>query len=383
MSLECNTIPQPNDLLNFGDLDPSDDNYAIAVVDRLLRSAVANGASDVHITQLQRLVVLRWRINGRLLELGTVQDGKTCSILGRLKALAKLITYRSDIPQEGRLTLSDGKHPTQTIEARIGTLPVLHGERAVIRLSIAKGLDWLPAQLGLTDAVLQRLSTTLSATSGVILITGTAGAGKTTTAYACLRSIRLSPKTRSVVSLEDPIESEISGVDQSQIEIANGYDWSKGLKALLRQDPEVMLIGEIRDAETATVVFQAAMTGQLVISTMHARSAGDAIRRLLDMGVPSHHLRSALDLLLCQRLLPKPCPCLAQAENQSERCRECGGTGQAGRLLVAEMLPPLEGELARMILQDADSTEINRAAEASGMTRLAWLTAAAVENTQN
>ena len=138
-----------------------------------------------------------------------------------------------------------------------------------------------------------------------------------------------------------------------------------------------MLVGEIRDAETATVVFQAAMTGQLVISTMHARSAADAIRRLLDLGVPSHHVRSALDLLLCQRLLPKRCSCLSQGVPLAgTRCNLCGGSGDIGRILIAEMLPPIEGNLARSILQDADSTDIHRVAEASGMTSLAALAAA-------
>ncbi len=182
------------------------------------------------------------------------------------------------------------------------------------------------------------------------------------------------------MTLEDPIEIELAGVAQSQINPAAGYDWASGLKALLRQDPEVMLIGEIRDAATAAVVFDAALTGQLVITTMHARSAADAVRRLLDMHVPPHHLASGLNLLWCQRLLRKMCACQQADPSTAKRvdCQTCGGCGYHGRLLLTESLPAIEKDLARAILADADSKQLNSIAQASGMCSLSAQAANAI-----
>ncbi|MEZ6133341.1 MAG: ATPase, T2SS/T4P/T4SS family [Pirellulaceae bacterium] len=335
---------------NFDDLDPRQDLYATRVVERLLQAAIEVDASDIHIEKSQADVQFRVRVDGVLIHWSRCPDGQSSSILGRVKALARLVTYRHDIPQEGRIFLAE-----QQLEARVGTLPTLHGERAVIRLSNRRAVDWLPNQLGLGGKALERLLQTLASTSGVLLITGPAGAGKTTTAYACMRHLASGSALRSLVSLEDPIESELPGVSQSQINPSVGYTWADGLKALLRQDPEVMLVGEIRDPETATVVFQAAMTGQLVIATMHARSAGDAVRRLLDMHVPVHHIRSALDYLLCQRLVRTPMDAAEDAPR---------------RVLATELLPEIEGELAESIAAGASTLEILRAARACGMTEV-------------
>ena len=380
--------------LTFADLDPRAADYASRVVDRLLQAAVQRGASDIHLDAQGKVagISLKWRIDGNLVAIGNVTDGTSASIVARIKALARLITYRYDIPQEGRMTIG-----AQGLEARVGTLPTLHGERVVIRLVAKRTGDWLPAQLGLPVEALTAIHREMRSESGVVLITGTAGAGKTTTAYACLRSVlQESTRQRSVVTLEDPIEAELRGACQSQINQAAGYDWSSGLKALLRQDPEVTMVGEIRDAETAAMVFQAALTGQLVITTMHARSAADALRRLLDMRVPPHHLLSGLSLLLCQRLLRGACPnCSAgrlriDAERDghsqpsasreqksgidcSEPCATCGGTGSSGRVLLVEQFPPLEGELARSLWEDGDTRTLASVAQSLGMQTLATL----------
>ncbi len=349
-------------------LDPADDTYAVQVVERILTAAIMARATDIHFEANSAHTHIRWRVDGTLMDRGTVPHGSQTSVVNRIKALARLITYRSDIPQEGRLILAE-----QQLEARVGTLPTLHGERAVIRLAIGRTMLRTIEQLGLAPKMLGQLQQSLEANSGVILIAGPAGSGKTTTAYACLRNLTEKDwPTRSLVSLEDPIEIEIAGVAQSQINPAAGYDWASGLKALLRQDPEVMLIGEIRDAATATVVFEAAMTGQLVISTLHARSAADAVRRLLDMQVPVHHLASGLNLLWCQRLMRRLCLCqqINTLNANSSDCPTCGNSGYHGRLLLNESFPTIEKDLARAILADADSKQLHSLAKATGMQSL-------------
>ena len=362
--------------LRFEDLDRHRDDYATRVVERILAAAFAAGASDVHFELTRDQVSVKWRVAGYLQPIAEIADGSSTKILGRIKALARLVTYRHDIPQEGRLALS-----TDAVEARVGTLPTLHGERAVIRLVAKSTRDWRLEQLGLPEAARLCLESGLNRASGVILISGIPGAGKTTTAYAALRELLAQPQAaRSVVSLEDPIEAEIAGVSQSQINPGVGYDWSSGLKALLRQDPEVLLVGEIREPETASVVFQAALTGQLVITTMHARTAADGIRRLLDMLVPAHLLLSGLNSVICQRLVGRVCATCrgsgraGAAEGHSgEICATCDGSGRCGRMLLAEALPAIDGELARAVLQDADARHMQQVALGLGMRGLSSL----------
>ncbi len=362
--------------LQLDDLDPQREDYATRVVQRILDAAVAAGASDIHFDARAQGIDIRWRVAGNLLPLCSLTDGVSTSIMSRIKVLARLVTYRRDIPQEGRMVLGD-----QQLEARVGTLPTLHGERAVIRIVAKQTQAWLPDHLGLPSQTLLALRSALQNTSGVLLIAGTAGAGKTTTAYACMRDIlQMEPTYRSVVTLEDPIESELAGAAQSQINVAVGYDWTAGLKALLRQDPEVMMVGEVRDPQTAAVVFQAAMTGQLVITTMHARSSADAIRRLLDMQVPVHHLRSALNLLLCQRLVRGACNACQGRGDVS--CSVCHGTSYAGRILLAELFPTIDGELASLLASEPNTETLQRAAERQGMQSLYTLAAQAVTHGQ-
>lgn len=382
-------------------LDPSNDEYAAAVIERVLSAGIASGASDIHLDAIPSGTLIRWRVDGSLVDMGWVPAGKNTSLVNRLKALANLLTYRTDIPQEGRLVRPASRagrnsiteapeaahdalhHPS--IEARVVTLPTLHGERLVIRLAAQPGKSWMPSDLGLPIEIHDRLARSLRVASGAILVTGPAGSGKTTTAYACLRAIAAEQASkRSIVTLEDPIEVAIPGVAQSQIQPSVGYDWASGLRALLRQDPEVMLVGEIRDAETAQVVFQAAMTGQLVFSTMHARGACDAVSRVLDMKVPAHQMCSSLNLLLCQRLVRRLCSCRqpvaerVDADNSTTRvcdkqpyaalgCEACGQTGYRGRLLLAEALPSIEDRLARAIADRADTQCIKTLADELGM----------------
>ncbi len=337
--------PTPANFIS--DLNPKSDDYAAKITDRLLLAARENGASDLHLDSLADGLIVRIRAKGLLSNLASVPYGQTSQVIARIKSLAGLLTYRTDVPQEGRIRLASGA------DARVCTLPTLHGERLVIRFSVSQSQQWQLEDLGLPSGVLARLKQSLDSASGVVLVSGPAGSGKTTTAYAVLQKLAQADSTirRCLVSLEDPIEQVIEGVSQSQIQPNVGFDWASGLKAILRQDPEVMLIGEIRDAETARIVFQAAATGQLVVSTMHARSVADAVTRLIDMDVPKHQILSSLLLLITQRLVR------SNANSNFDR----------DRILLVEELPKLESELRDAILSEGGAENIEIAARSQGM----------------
>lgn len=340
-------------------LSPERDDYATLLTDRILQLATQHNASDVHLDAQPDGYLLRLRVDGVLREIGSVPHGVSTNMPGRIKSLAQLLTYRSDIPQEGRLIFGQPRR-----EARVVTFPTLHGERVVIRLVTPQERPWRLQDIGLSVVELARHEQALRESAGVVVITGSVGTGKTTSAYAALRWLAAPEhqeqrSKRCVVTLEDPIESELPGVAQAQIDPVVGFDWATGLRSLLRQDPEVIFIGEIRDAQTAQLAFRASMTGQLVVTTMHARSACEALLRLLDMQVPSQHLLSGLRLLTCQRLVPQRCECAGG-------CQRCEFTGFRGRRLQLEMFPELEGELARIALNGCDLQLLQNAAVAQG-----------------
>lgn len=345
-------------------LNPRDVNYATRFVELLLAAAQQVKASDIHLQPTAAGLEVRWRLDGVLQAVGEFPRGEATDIAARLKVLARLLTYRTDIPQEGRIPADNAR-----IEMRVSTFPALHGERVVIRLFIAPQELLQIADLGLPTDIASSLEQALARTSGAVLITGPAGGGKTTTAYACLRYVvRSTGGARSIVSLEDPIEVALAGVSQSQVNPAAGFDLASGLRALLRQDPEVVLLGEIRDQATAAAVFQAALTGQLVLSTFHAGSACEAISRIAQMGIAPYLLRSGLGLLIQQRLLRRLCDCARGSEPVG--CSLCQQSGYRGRIATAELLPPLTNEIAAAVLRNADATELQTIVEAAGMIPL-------------
>jgi general secretion pathway protein E len=368
-------------------LDPRDVNYATLFVERLLAAATEVQASDVHLQPTPAGLEVRWRLDGVLQPVGTFSRGENTDVAARLKVLARLLTYRTDIPQEGRIAAGDAR-----TEMRVSTFPSLHGERVVVRLFVAPRELLFLEDLRLPAEIASSLTTAISRTSGAVPITGPAGGGKTTTAYACLRHlVRATQGGRSIVALEDPIEAALDGVSQSQVNPAGGFDLASGLRSLLRQDPEVVLLGEIRDAETAAAVFQAALTGQLVISTFHAGSVCEAVSRLAEMQIEPYLLRSGLALLLHQRLLRKLCSCAREAEETellglpvafaktAAGCPVCQQSGYRGRLVTAEQLPPLAGELAAAVLRHADAAELQTLAEVAGFMPIRQRAIALVE----
>ena len=265
---------------------------------------------------------------------------------------------------------------------RVSTFPTLHGERAVVRLFAETGRYRRVGDLGLPDEVSSVLARLLSETSGMILLTGPAGAGKTTTLYASLRELaETSVGRRSLASLEDPIESALPGVAQSQVNPSAGFDLAVGLRSLLRQDPEVIAVGEIRDRPTAEGALGASLTGHLVLSTFHAGSAAGAVGRLADMGIEPYVLRSGLLAVVGQRLVRRLCEACSRPSDSTleflglevERarvpvgCEACGGTGYAGRTVLAEVLVPGRAEVGRAILDRADVPAVEASAVTSGM----------------
>ena len=356
-------------------VSPEDDQFIPQTVEALLDSARKSGATDIHLTPTTDSLTMQWRIDGVLHHVTDFSKLNAPRVVARLKVLAGLLTYRNDVPQEGRIA---GEH-----ETRLSTLPTLYGERAVVRLFAEAGrFEWLE-QLGLPEPIERSLRPLLEQTSGVVLFVGPAGSGKTTTIYSCLREIAAGTNgTRSLVSVEDPIEVVVPGVAQSQVSESAGFGLSAALRAMMRQDPEVIMVGEIRDRETAEAVFQASLTGHLVLSTFHAGSATGAIGRLLDMGIEPYLLRSSVRAIVSQRLLRRLCACATQrdvqpgefpAEPKLEHisepagCETCSGTGYLGRIPVAEMLCPDDTAAGRAILSRTDTAELQSIALANGL----------------
>ncbi|MBX3437444.1 MAG: type II/IV secretion system protein [Planctomycetaceae bacterium] len=394
-------------------LNPRDERYVAEVVDLILSSARAAGASDVHLVPDRSGLQMDWRIDG-VLQPVVHLEAIAPNVVARLKVLAQLLTYRTDVPQEGRIlerqgeqvpprtaaamadperTTAETKMHPQAVEMRLSTFPTLYGEKAVVRLFVGSGRYCRLDDLGLPAHIATDWRQLLAATNGVLLISGPAGSGKTTTLYASLREIlETSPERRSVVSLEDPIEAEVPGVAQSQVNAAAGFDYGCGLRSILRQDPEVIMVGEIRDRETAETVFQASLSGHLVLTSFHAGSSAEALSRLSDLGVEPYLLRSGLLGILSQRLQRRLCPCAIACDDRTQAlglpvssfriptgCKSCGGTGYSGRLLAAELLHPAAGPVARAILNRADAAEIERQAIEAGLITLFAQSCRAVE----
>ena len=374
--------------LDLAALDPRNPQFATIVVDRLLAVSRQAQASDLHLQPTADALDVRWRVDGVLQPLASLPAQLAANVVARLKVLANLLTYRTDVPQEGRIRAEAGG-----MEVRVSTFPTLYGEKAVVRMFAHRGRYHALDSLGLQPEIVTELGRLLAETSGAVLVTGPAGSGKTTTLYACLRHIAAhSQAGRSLASLEDPIETAVPGVAQSQVNAGAGFDLAAGLRFLLRQDPEVIMVGEIRDRATAETVFQASLTGHLVLSTFHAPSAAGAISRLSDMEIAPYLLRSGILAIVSQRLVRRLCECSLPIDDVDARlglpvrvvrrpmgCAACGGTGYRGRIALAEMLTLQHNALAGAILARDDCARLEQRAVESGMTPLLRRACEAIE----
>ncbi len=364
----------------------SDPDRVSKIVEAVLTAARDANASDVHLRPTADKMEMAWRLDGVLQPVAVFPRELAPQIVARLKVLAELLTYRTDTPQEGRIRSASTASPhlvpgEQDVETRLSTFPTLFGEKAVLRLFVGSGRYKSLSELGLSEDVRAKLKELLEETSGVILLTGPAGSGKTTTIYACLREIdQQSFGGRSLVTLEDPIEVVVPGVDQSQVHPTSGFDMAIGLKSLLRQDPDVLMVGEIRDKNTAETVFQASLTGHLVLTTFHAGSSSQAVSRLGDMGIEPYLLHSGLLAIVCQRLLRRLCECARESKEPRDLlglplekvkvpvgCPGCRGTGYRGRFVIAELLLPSRGEIGTGLLANANAQKLEELAIQSGM----------------
>ena len=357
-------------------LDPASPRYASDAVEQALALARAAGASDLHFQPGGDGLELRWRIDGVLHQVALLPAKVGPNVVARLKVLSELLTYRGDVPQEGRIKGAPGD-----VEMRVSTFPTLFGEKAVVRMFAGPGRFLRLVDLGLPDTVRDGLDHLLGETSGAIVLAGPAGSGKTTTIYACLRELAARTRgERSLATLEDPIEAVVPGVAQAQVNVSAGLTLEVGLRSLLRQDPEVIAIGEIRDKATAEIALQAALTGHLILTTFHAGSACEVIGRFLDMGIEPHVVRSGLRVVVAQRLVRRLCQCAVTSSKPDDflglpvrevrlpsGCDLCRGTGYLGRTVLAELLVPDTDELARAVLALADVRRLEQLAVAAGM----------------
>ncbi len=363
--------------------DGADDPATIRLVDRLLALAVRERASDLHIEPHRSGVLVRLRVDGVLREVLELPKSGHSALTARMKIVAELNVIERRVPQDGRARI---RIPGGTVDARISTLPSMHGEKLVIRLlpSAARLPDLLG--LGVSEEQKKVLLDVLSQPQGLVLITGPTGSGKTNTLYAALNDGV--DRTRNVITLEDPVEIELPGATQVQIDERVGLDFARGLRASLRQDPDVILVGEVRDHETADLAVRAALTGHLVMSTLHTMDAASAMTRLTDMGVPAYLITSSLALVVSQRLVRVPCgscsipdaeaPAVLAELGVTDRegdwtravgCPACADTGYLGRTAVLEMLP-VSATVRGALLSGASEDEVRRAGRRDGFASL-------------
>ncbi|NUQ82964.1 MAG: type II/IV secretion system protein [Bacteroidetes bacterium] len=338
-------------------LDPR--HSAVTHIDHLLTTALHEAASDVHIDPVADGLVIRFRVDGRLEERYSVSSGQKAALVARIKVLANLDIAEKRRPQDGRIRFASASGET---DIRVSVVPVIHGEKVVLRIldSGFAGSDFL--SLGFSEEQDSLLREALSYSSGLILVTGPTGCGKSTTLYTALQI--LNEPSRNILTIEDPVERQLAGINQSAVHEAIGYTFPAALRSFLRQDPNVIMVGEIRDAETATIAIRAAMTGHLVLSTLHTQTAAGAVDRLRDIGVEPYLIQATLRLVVSQRLVRTLCPECRQPDPDGKEvlsrqplgesfsspeswsvfkpagCSSCRFTGFRGRRVIGDVFLP-------------------------------------------
>ncbi len=373
---------EPEDIERLKDL--ASEAPIVRLVNHLLQRAIESRASDVHIEPFENRLKVRYRIDGVLHEVEAPPARSTAAVISRVKIMARLNIAERRLPQDGRIQLRvQGKE----IDLRVSSVPTLHGESVVMRVLDKQAISFEFEPLGFRGPVLAAFLGVLSLPHGILLVTGPTGSGKTSTLYAALK--RLNTADRKLLTVEDPVEYQLEGINQIQVKPQIGLNFANALRSIVRQDPDVIMIGEIRDLETAEIAVQSALTGHLVLSTLHTNDAGSSVTRLLDMGVEDYLLTSTVNGVLAQRLVRTLCrhcrrPNEALPEliddlqlrsyvpsgpvvlYQAVGCLECSGTGYRGRTAILEFLT-ISDPIRRLILKHADAGELQAAAIAEGM----------------
>lgn len=352
-------------------LDPSDPNFAVDAVDLILPMAISRGASDIHLQPRENSWEVLFRIDGVLSVADTLRGGGTSDPVTRLMVLSGLPTYRSGQPMEGRLNWSGDESIGETVSMRLGVYPTVHGPRAVVRLLRKNDSHDSIESLSLTDDVTDQLLELCDQTDGAVLLSGPTGSGKTTTMYAMLRRIAGMTPRRSVMTIEDPVESVIDAISQSELDPSSGMTLASALRSAVRQDSEILLVSEIRDPETAEAALQASLTGHLVFSSLHATDVAASLRRLVQLGVPSYVIRSGVRAIVTQRLVRRICSqCKAEPDTGS-KCETCLGSGYFGRVPVAQCVrfdgsDRVGDALTELLERGASASEMRVAAREAG-----------------
>ncbi len=353
-------LPAVEDLL-----EAADDAPIIRMLNALLTQAAKDGASDIHIEPYERSSSVRFRVDGTLREVVQPNKALHAAMISRLKIMAELDIAEKRLPQDGRISLRIGG---RAIDVRVSTLPSSHGERAVLRLLDKTESRFTLEGLGMDGEVLRAFARLIQQPHGIVLVTGPTGSGKTTTLYASLG--RVDTATTNVLTVEDPVEYELPGIGQTQVNPKIDLTFAKALRAILRQDPDVIMIGEIRDFETAQIAIQASLTGHLVLATVHTNDAPSSVTRLIDMGVEPFLLSSTLLGALAQRLVRKLCPVCRRVDEQGHwhpvGCANCTNTGYKGRTGVYELMTVDTG-LQTLIHNRAAEQDLVVAARGSGL----------------
>jgi len=374
--------------LNDDDLehlkDLASEAPVIKTVNHILQKAVEDRASDIHFEPFERVLKIRMRIDGVLFEVEDLISVSSAAVLSRIKLMAKMNIAERRLPQDGRIKFQvQGKE----LDLRVSTIPTLFGESIVIRVLSQSAVALEFSVLGFNDNHAQRFIETLTEPNGIVLITGPTGSGKSTTLYSALK--RLNNAARKIVTVEDPIEYQLQGINQIQVQSKIGLSFAKALRAILRQDPDVIMVGEMRDVETAQIAVQSALTGHLVLSTLHTNNASAAVTRLIDMGLERYLLTSTINGILAQRLVRKLCPeckepyqgsiemngCVDVTDGSKEAvstlyrargCSECHGVGYRGRMAIFEFLKMSES-IAHLLLEHGSERQIQEQAIKEGM----------------
>jgi type IV pilus assembly protein PilB len=379
--VEAEEGPSESDLLSA-----IQDKPLVKLVDSIISDAIRMGASDIHLEMYESRIRVRYRIDGELREMAPLPFKYRAAIVSRVKIMADLDISERRLPQDGRIKVKIGG---RTVDLRVSVLPTIFGEKVVMRILDPMALMVDMTKLGFRDEDLEKFQKAIHLPYGIILVTGPTGSGKTTTLYSALK--QLNTVDVNIMTAEDPVEFNFDGINQVAIRTDIGLTFAAALRSFLRQDPDIIMVGEIRDGETAEIAIRAALTGHLVFSTLHTNDAPSSINRLIDMGVPYYLVASATKLIMAQRMVRKICQACKEEVNLTPQqveslgvpkellrnirafrgvgCRECNNTGKAGRTGIFEVMP-VSPTIERLILDKATDTEIRQAAIEEGMFSL-------------